>query len=125
MTEKPTPAGAYGTAAGLLARKGAAEPLLRNEARLELVSDAGADRSDEARLADSVVRATANRLTGKRGRGPAAALTDLLDESLIGIVSPHSGQVGRTVPARVAFAPERGKARTSLQVSPEKTRSKD
>jgi len=108
MEEKRKPGDAYRTRATLLARKGAAEPLLRNEARLELVGDGPADASDDARLADAVVEAAAEALLRTRSRKPVASLTDLLDESLIGVVSPHSGQVGRTAPKSGDSDPEAG-----------------
>lgn len=98
MNDERIPPDDYRMKARLLARKGAAEPLLRNEARLELVSDSQPDRPDHAQLADAVVEATAARLLRKQVARPAAPLTDLLDESLIGVVSPHSGQVGRNAP---------------------------
>ena len=43
-------------------------------------------------------KGSAEPLLRKQGTKPAAPLTALLDENLIGVVSPHSGQMGRNPP---------------------------
>ncbi len=96
MTNKPEDR--FNISLQLLARKGGAGPLERNVPGIELVGHAVPTRTDDNRLKDAVVRATLDRLapSANAARKPVAALTDLLDPTLVGAVSPHSGQVARS-----------------------------
>lgn len=76
----------YDVSARLLARKGSAGPLMA-QGRGEILSrDAVADASDEARLAEDIVGATRDLLSGSAGPGRSpkatARLTDLFDPGL-------------------------------------------